>query len=178
MTRTNFFAQKTGVNHSSHKNTLFMSIKKLGKIFSRYQSQLYISAIAITKNKTYAEDAVHEALIAVAETPTEPNNLKAYLFKVVRTKALYIIKKNKKEDVNLESILELESIPTEDQYLYKQVIEHIGRLEDEQQHTIVMKLMGGLTFNEIAEATDTSINTVASRYRRGLAILQEKLNER
>ncbi|WP_395372879.1 RNA polymerase sigma factor [Marinicella sp. W31] len=154
-----------------------MSIKKLGKIFQKYQSQLYVVAITITKNRVYAEDAVHEALIAVAETSTRPKNLKAYLFKVVRTKAFYILKKSKTADINLESILDFECVSGEDQYLYKQIIEQVNQLDFESQQAITMKLLSGLTFKEIAETTDTSINTIASRYRRGLASIKEKLNE-
>jgi len=42
---------------------------------------------------------------------------------------------------------------------------------------LVMKIWGGLTFPQIAAALESSVNTVASRYRYALARLREQLAE-
>ncbi len=154
-----------------------MRIKKLAKLFNSHQRQLYVCAIAITKSRESAEDAVHDALIAVSETPNAPLDLKSYLFKTVRTKALHIHQKNKRQPPQLSAFIEVNQLSHDDRYFYNQALKCMDTMEPDQQHTLIMKLMGGLTFQEIANYTNTSINTVASRYRRGLATLQEKLNE-
>jgi len=51
----------------------------------------------------------------------------------------------------------------------------LQRLPEEQREVVVLHVWGALTFLEIAEALDTSPNTVASRYRYGLTKLRDTL---
>jgi len=154
-----------------------MNIKQVAKLFNAYHKQLYISAVAITKNREAAEDAVHDALIAVAETKSDVRHLKAYLFSSVRNKALYVYAKQKISQVNSEDILLFDEDTTQQQVFASQVFKYLEKLNQEQQQTIIMKVFGGLTFKEISIATNQSPNTVASWYRRGLNTLKEKINE-
>lgn len=50
------------------------------------------------------------------------------------------------------------------------------QLPDEQREVLVMKIWGELSFREIGEALDVSINTAASRYRYGLEALRKILH--
>lgn len=51
--------------------------------------------------------------------------------------------------------------------------EALGKLPDIYREVIALKLWGGLTFAEIAEALDIPANTAASRYRYGLEELRK-----
>ena len=51
----------------------------------------------------------------------------------------------------------------------------VRELPPEQQEVVTLKIWGDLTFQEIAEALDISINTAASRYRYAMDKLKEKL---
>jgi RNA polymerase sigma-70 factor (ECF subfamily) len=53
----------------------------------------------------------------------------------------------------------------------------LASLPEKQREVLVMKVWGGLTFNQIAEALAVSIDTAASRYRYALARLHEELAE-
>ena len=53
----------------------------------------------------------------------------------------------------------------------------LHRLPEKQREVLVMKIWGGLTFSQIAEALAISIDTAASRYRYALARLHEQLAE-
>lgn len=53
----------------------------------------------------------------------------------------------------------------------------IDRLNEEQREVIIMKVYGGLTFDQIAQAIGSPLSTVASRYRRGLARLEPGLEK-
>jgi RNA polymerase sigma factor (sigma-70 family) len=53
----------------------------------------------------------------------------------------------------------------------------LGTLPAEQREVLVMKVWGGLSFPQIAEALGVSANTAASRYRYALAKLREQLAE-
>jgi RNA polymerase sigma-70 factor (ECF subfamily) len=46
-----------------------------------------------------------------------------------------------------------------------------------QAEVVVMKIWGGLTFPQIAEALELPTNTVASRYRYAIARLRARLRE-
>jgi RNA polymerase sigma-70 factor (ECF subfamily) len=50
-------------------------------------------------------------------------------------------------------------------------------LPEKQREVLVMRIWGGLTFSQIAEALAISIDTAASRYRYALAKLHEELAE-
>ena len=155
-----------------------MQIKKIATLFKTHQKQLFILAVSITKNREAAEDAVHDALIAVAQTNSEVRDLKAYLFSAVRNKALYASAKQSQIQTNIDDVVVLDDDSTQQQVFASQVFKHLENLSQEQQQTIIMKVFGGLTFKEISIATNQSPNTVASWYRRGLLTLKEKIDEK
>jgi RNA polymerase sigma-70 factor (ECF subfamily) len=51
----------------------------------------------------------------------------------------------------------------------------LRRLPEEQREVIVLRVWGQLSFQEIADALEAPPNTVASRYRYGLAKLRDIL---
>jgi RNA polymerase sigma-70 factor, ECF subfamily len=53
----------------------------------------------------------------------------------------------------------------------------LKELPDEQRETVFLKVWAGMTLLEIAEATETPLNTVASRYRYALEKLRGRLGE-
>ncbi len=55
------------------------------------------------------------------------------------------------------------------------VQEALEALDPPQRDVIVLKIWGGMTANEIAEALEVSPNTVSSRYRYGLGALKRRL---
>ena len=155
-----------------------MRIGALGKLFRQHHRQLYIAAMSITKNRAAAEDAVHDALVSVAEISTEPDDLKSYLFRTVRNKAMHSVKHANRYSNEVSDFIASDDNSFEQQLFAKRVLEEMVKLTSDQQQTIVMKLFGNLTFSEIAAITETPQNTVASWYRRGIQILKESFNEK
>lgn len=51
----------------------------------------------------------------------------------------------------------------------------LQELPDEQREAVFLRVWSGMTLKEIAEATETPLNTVASRYRYALEKLRERL---
>ena len=148
-------------------------------LFESRQRELYLAALSVTRERSSAEDVVQEAIVAVASVRTQPDNLEAYLFRTVRNKALHHLDKIKRIDdtVDAADFLDLASCSNETQVLAKQVVRQMDELTLDQRQVIIMKLFGDLTFDEIAQITDTSLNTVASWYRRGLERLRERIYE-
>ncbi len=53
--------------------------------------------------------------------------------------------------------------------------QEIQLLDENAREIVVMKIFGELTFDEIGTVFDTPVATVATRYRRALAVLEERL---
>ena len=155
-------------------------MKQLEKVFLQHQRHLYVSALAITRNRAAAEDSVHEALLAVASLREAPRDTAAYLYRVVRNKALHSLKQASRQ-VALVDIQEdyLETTPGDAEHstLIQQIKTQIQTLALDEQQVLILKLFEDLTFDEIAHIMEASPNTVASWYRRGLAKLKELLND-
>ena len=158
------------------------SSKRLERLFSSHQHAFFVAALSITRNGAAAEDAVHDALLAVASLETQPQDLKAYIFRVIRNMALQQIKHRERfveKGLNFDYIdqLSLSDLDAEERIFVEQALEQIDSLELNQQQVLLLKFFADLGFREIAEIMDSPMNTVSSWYRRGLQALQEKCDE-
>jgi RNA polymerase sigma-70 factor (ECF subfamily) len=154
-------------------------LAKLKELFASQHKHLFIAALSITRNRASAEDCVHDALLAVAEIETELDDIEAYLFRVVRNKAIHRAGHSARyeNEVEDQDFIASESITPESKAFMDQVKQHISFLDMNYQQVLIMKLFTDLTFIEIAKITEHSPNTVASWYRRGLTQLKERINE-
>ena len=121
-----------------------------------------------------AEDAVHEALLPWVQNPQKMSsvkNLKAYLYASLRNACL------KRSAAGNNSVLpeDLAAAEASDVHLQADVASALKQLPGEQCETLYLKIWGDLTFAEIAELQNLSLQTVASRYRYALAKLKEIL---
>ncbi len=154
-------------------------LSQLAELFQTRQNQLYIAAIAITKDRASAEDAVLSAILAVSELKQAPRDLAAYLFQVVRNKALHSNKHAARftDESAMGNFIDLSEQNGEQKVFSQQVLQQLSKLDGNQQQVLIMKLFGDLTFDEIASVTGEKPNTVASWYRRGLQKLKEIIHE-
>lgn len=152
---------------------------QLTQLFAEKQKQLYVAALTITKDRAAAEDAVLDALLAVAELQQTPENLSGYVYRTVRNKAMHSNKMVDRfnSECDYTNFIDQKSQTVEQQIFLTQIMRELEKLEINQQQVLVMKLFGDLTFDEIAEVTANNPNTVASWYRRGLAKLKETILE-
>lgn len=152
-------------------------MKQLESVFLEHQRSLFAAALAITRNKAAAEDCVFDALAAVAALKEAPRNMAAYLFRVVRNKALHNLKQSQRQQAFDEDYLDAEPGNQELETLLGQVKQHIGSLVADEQQVLILKLFEDMTFDEIARIMEASPNTVASWYRRGLEKLKHAMGE-
>lgn len=121
-----------------------------------------------------AEDAVHETFLPWVQNPAkmrEVKNLRAYLFTSLRNASL-------KRTGTAQCSAMSESIVADkgpDLLLQADVAVALSKLPEEQRETVYLKIWGDLTFAEIAELQNISLQTAASRYRYSLAKLKEIL---
>ncbi len=159
--------------------------QELERIYEKHRQGLYTLALSITRHPSSAEDAVHEAFCRLYKLQVPPLHDKtAYVFAAVRNAA---IDQNRRQKPTVQSELAIsmfdcgeaspdaKAITAEQESLVRQAMD---KLTDEQRHTVVMKVYGGLTFDQIAQTLGEPLPTVAARYRRALEKLKEVLSRK
>lgn len=63
----------------------------------------------------------------------------------------------------------------EDREMQRVLVEAVKSLQPNYREVVTLKIWGGLTFQEIADATGVPLNTAASRYRYALDELRQAL---
>lgn len=129
-----------------------------------------------------AEDVVQEAFVRFWRSRQRVADPAGYLYRCVRSCACDWQRGRrrqvKREEASARPEAEtLFAAPLEQQERRAAIEASLARLPDEQREVLVMKIWGGLSFIQIADAIDVPANTAASRYRYALAKLREELAE-
>ena len=122
-----------------------------------------------------AEDVVQQAFVALAAQVDLPSNPVAWLYRTSRNIAINERRKLQRRKSRQKAVARRESQPCD---LWKSqqaadLAEQLQRLPDELRETVVAHLWGGMTFAEIAIATERSQATVWREYQRALNQLRE-----
>jgi len=154
-------------------------------LLSRYQSKVYAYIYLIVRNKELAEDIFQDTFIKAIATIQQDRYVESGKFLVwVNRIAHNLIIDYFRHEKN-ESTFSIEGIPTdllnnakfsekstEDIILKEQILADVTRLVDElpltQQMVVKMRFFENLSFKEIAEKTNVSINTALGRMRYAL----------
>ena len=100
----------------------------------------------------------------------------AYLFRATRNASLNMRRDRQREtDLKDTEPWFVHSHAGHDEVLTLQ--KALRELPEEQKETVFLKVWSGMTLQEISEATETPLNTVASRYRYALEKLREHLGQ-
>jgi RNA polymerase sigma factor (sigma-70 family) len=154
---------------------------RLERLFRANSSQLFVCALAVTGCAARAEDAVQEAFCRLFRLPSEPRNLKAYVFRAVRNAAVDQLRKRQPGGFETtEDLFDLSTDPERaaaENEFRRGVALAMKELTDDQRETVIAHLYADLTFREIAAARETSVNTVSSWYRRGIEKLRKLLEK-
>jgi RNA polymerase sigma-70 factor, ECF subfamily len=122
-----------------------------------------------------AEDVVQQVFLNLLQkgVPTAQIPL-AYLYRAVRNASLNYRRDHRREVEMPQEDLWL-THATADRVEVLALQSAIKKLPEEQMEVLFFRIWSGMTLQEIAEATGTPINTVASRYRYALEKLRERL---
>ncbi len=157
--------------------------QRLETIYREHRQGLFTLALSITRSRQSAEDAVHDAFVRLWKSSARlGGDPVAYVFASVRNAALDLVRRQRTTTELCESIFDSRQPDPAAQVAESEQTERLGRivdgLPDSQRETVVMRLYGGLTFQQIADATDEPLQTVASRYRRAVERIQREVEER
>ncbi len=157
----------------------------LRRIYEKYKDDLLGLAITLLRDRSLAEDVVHDVFVSFAGTVGSfhlSGSLKGYLSTCVANRAR---DRNRLRSPRLAGPDVVETAGSDSNGPIESAIgvEETGELQDllarlpyGQREVIVLHLHHEMRFREIAKALGISINTVQSRYRYGLEKLRSILN--
>jgi RNA polymerase sigma factor (sigma-70 family) len=159
----------------------------LCRIYEKYENYLLTLATGLLNRRPDAEDVVHDVFVSFAQSAEKfkiGGNLKGYLSVCVANQARDLMRTRKLRsfvDINEVSVKVKgpDGSPEGSAAAREEVSRlnlSLAQLPDEQKETIVLHLKGDLTFRQIAQVQNVSINTVQGRYRYGLDKLRSLLN--
>ena len=158
----------------------------LRNIYQEYITLIYHTVLNIIKNKEDAEDITSEFFIKLANVSDKyisGNGHRTWLITIARNLTIDYIRKNKRE-IPAEEIYEdvtltvMPSSTPEESYLTKQSFkELIHKLNAKEQELITLKILGELTFIEIAAILNEPMGTITWRYQNAINKLRRFQDE-
>jgi RNA polymerase sigma factor (sigma-70 family) len=153
-----------------------MSPEQLARLVEQYAAALTLYA---RQWCAAPEDVVQEAFLKLASQRTTPQNVAAWLYRVVRNGALSAARAAKRRR-HYEGAAAANAtswfLPSDFSGLDAEAATAaLSALPLEQRETIVAHLWGGLSFEQIGELSGVAASTAHRRYLSALAALRERL---
>ena len=153
---------------------------ELEMVYRQHRQALFSLALTITGCSGLAEDAVHEAFVRLCGRREKPaGSLVAYVFAAVRNAAVDCRRREKREQEVTETLFAEARSEEKSQSAMNdnamRLRREIESLDKDTREIIVMKIFGELTFEEIGSVLTIPAATIATRYRRALTTLEERL---
>lgn len=158
----------------------------LCRIYEKHRDGLLKVAAALLHDRSGVEDVLHDVFVDFAQTTGRfrlRGTLKGYLSICVANRARDMNRTRRRRSAASLDEMTAQPAGADDpeqiamrRDLSLKVDAALAELPDEQRETIVLHLQGKLSFREIAQLREISINTALSRYRYGLDKLRSTLD--
>ncbi len=151
-----------------------MEAKKFCENVNKYRDSLYITALAILRNETDAEDAVSNAILKAYENINQIrayHKFKPWILTITKNEALKI----KKKRLYLPGDETVEALSKSTMASYDELWDVLQQMKEEYRLAVVLFYYDGLSYRDIADVLDISVGTVKSRLNRGKTELREAL---
>lgn len=162
-------------------NELFIELKHNNKIafeklYAKYNKLVYGVAFSILKNKEDSEDIVQivfSKLYKIDKNKLPSNKEASWLYTLTKNETISFLRK-KNNDINLESIYEIEDKDNEINNIIDQVEFNrlISGLNDKEKQIISLKILANLSFDEIGKLLNEPTGTIKWRYYKGVHTLK------
>lgn len=164
-------------------------------LINRHKNKVFTYIILIVKNQSLAEDIFQDTFIKVIKSLKEgkyKDNGKfvSWVIRIAHNLTIDHFRKEKQintysnEDYEADifNSKKLSESTVEDIMVETQIIKEVRLLIDElpedQKQVILLRHYGGLSFKEIADQTDVSINTALGRMRYALINLRKLIEQK
>lgn len=165
----------------------------LEMLINRHKERIFTTIILIVKDSYIAEDLFQETFIKIIKNLkkgkyNEEGKFLPWALRIARNMAIDYFRKMKRmptvtdsdgEDVFRKIKIQTENreqeiIRTEDENRVRSMID---KLPEEQRQVLILRHYGDLSFKEIAEMTNVSINTALGRMRYALSNMRKMLEQ-
>jgi RNA polymerase sigma factor (sigma-70 family) len=154
----------------------FLTPELLAQLIDAYAAALELFAAQWSQAPA---DVVQEAFIELAEQGRPPDNVVAWLYRVVRHRAYDQARaesrRRRREAAAATVTKRCLETKTETPIGDHEVTIALRELPDELREVLVARIWCGLTFEQIAEITQTSIATAFRRHKAALSLLRIRL---
>lgn len=164
-------------------------------LMRRYQGPMYGMILKSVRNSSSADELFQDVFFKVIERRDqfrEAVSFKAWLYTICRNTLIDQARKNKRrpsphsifmdEEKPLEININNQEVPQDHlvsgAQLDRLVEEAFTSIPEAQRETFYLKVKGGMTFEEIGEVMDCSVNTAKSRMRYALSHLRTIFRKR
>ncbi len=158
-------------------------MQDIGKIYQEYANMLYKYVFCLTGKKDISEEIVQETFeVAIKNINKFEGKCKISTWLCQIAKYIWygrIKKRNKLKEVPLDNAYELREDGIIEEQIYKnqeklQLFKSIQKLDEDTKNVIYLRILGNLTYKEIAEVMGKSENWARVVFFRGKQKLKEE----
>ena len=159
---------------------------QLEATYRTHRQGLFTLALSVTGCRQLAEDAIQSAFERLCRSTVNPTgDLAGYVYASVRNAARDVRRADRRNTKTNESIFNGVARPIRDEATPDHLLltaerdeilrEAIHEMDEDDREVVILKAFAGLTFDSIGEILEQPAKTTATRYRRALMKLEEKL---
>lgn len=176
------------------KNYINGNEKSFEELLTRHKSKVYTHIYLMVRDNDLAEDIFQDAFIKVINTLkcgkyNEEGKFLPWVIRIAHNLVIDHFRRNKKmpkvredEEYSPFATIQLEDPNVQDVMITDQIhsdLRHLVELlPDEQREIIMLRHYMGMSFKDIAERTNVSINTALGRMRYALINLRKMIEEK
>lgn len=167
----------------------------LEKLISRHQNRVFAYILMVVKDKQLADDIFQDTFIKVINTIKsgaykEEGKFIQWVMRIAHNLIIDYFRKSKripviendKDDFDIFDTIRFTDPSVEDQMITDQIHNDVRKLIEylppEQKEVLFMRHYSEMSFKDIAEQTDVSINTALGRMRYALINLRKIIKEK
>ena len=168
--------------------------KCIGVLIDRYKDKVYSYILLNVKNPTIADDIFQDTFLKVmsslrSRSYSEEGKFLPWVMRIAHNLVIDYFRYDRNNGMTSsdenEYVLNSTSLSdstVEDRIVEEQIVSDVRKLLDylpeEQKEVIMLRHYGGLSFKEIADATNVSINTALGRMRYAIMNLRRLVEEK
>lgn len=167
--------------------------KSLEILIIRHKQRIFSFILSKVSDREVAEDIFQDTFIKVINTLkrgayNEEGKFLPWVMRISHNLIIDHFRRNKRlpkfnntDDFDIFDVLSDEMLSAENQIIKEQILEDVKKLVEElpedQKEVLVMRMYKDMSFKEIAENTDVSINTALGRMRYALINLRKLIEK-
>lgn len=171
--------------------------KSFDVLLSKYQSRVFSYIIQLVQDHDLANDIFQDVFIKVVthlkrKSYNHQGKFLSWVLRIAHNQVIDHFRKDAKmpsvgknssnEDFNIFDVLKLEEASIEDEIIQTQILADVrslvSQLPKDQMDVVQMRYFSGMSFQDIADKSDVSINTALGRMRYALINLRKMMKEK